>query len=355
MTDPVSTGPVPTDDVLTTIDGNAGRLRLNRPRAIHALTEPMCTAMIAALQRWRGDDTIEIVLIDHTEGRGFCAGGDVVEASRDAAVARAFFREEYRLNHLLFTYAKPVVAFMDGVTMGGGVGISQPAKYRIATENTLYAMPETAIGLFPDVGGGWYLSRLPGAFGEYLALTGARLDGAECVALGLATHYVPTARLAELKTALCERPRDLDALIDVAAISPPDAGILAHAGEIDRLFAQTRLEDVLAALERDGSDWAQAQLGTLRKKSPQSCKVSLRLVLDGRVRADFADEMRAEYGIAVHVCQRPDFHEGVRALLVDRDNRPVWDPATPDAVTDHMIDTIFAPLDDRQEWTPLGR
>ena len=344
-----------TDDVLTVTDGSAGRLRLNRPRAIHALTEAMCTAMIAALQHWRGDDAIEIVLIDHAEGRGFCAGGDVVEASRDAAVAHAFFHEEYRLNHLLFTYAKPVVAFMDGVTMGGGVGISQPARYRIATENTLYAMPETGIGLFPDVGGGWYLSRLPGAFGEYLALTGARLDGSECAALGLATHYVPTARLADLKAALAERPREIDALIEAAAIEPPPAGILAHRAEIDRLFAKTQFEDVLAALERDGGDWAGAQLGTLRKKSPQSCKVSLRLVLDGRTRGDFADEMRAEYGIAVHVCQRPDFREGVRALLVDRDNRPVWNPAAPEDVTDHMIDTIFAPLSDDEAWTPLGR
>lgn len=344
-----------TEDVLTGVDGKVGRLRLNRPRAIHALTEAMCSAMIAALQAWRGDEAVEVVLVDHAEGRGFCAGGDVVEASRDAAVAHAFFHEEYRLNHLLFTYAKPVVAFMDGVTMGGGVGISQPARYRIATENTLYAMPETGIGLFPDVGGGWYLSRLPGAFGEYLALTGARLDGAECVALGLATHYVPSEKLAGLKAALTERPREIEALIEAAAVRPPPAGILAHAAEIDRLFAQARFEDVLAALEVDGSDWAGAQLGTLRKKSPQSCKVSLKLVIDGRRRATFADEMRAEYGVAVHVCQRPDFREGVRALLVDRDNRPVWNPATPEGVTDHMIDTIFAPLSDDQAWVPLGR
>jgi enoyl-CoA hydratase len=344
-----------TDAMLISVEGGAGRLRLNRPRAIHALTEAMCTAMIAALQAWRGDDAVEIVLVDHAEGRGFCAGGDVVEASRDADVAHAFFHEEYRLNHLLFTYAKPIVAFMDGVTMGGGVGISQPARFRIATENTLYAMPETGIGLFPDVGGGWYLSRLPGAIGEYLALTGARLDGAECLALGLATHYVPSAKLAGLKAALAHAPRDVEALIAGATIKPPPAGILTHRAEIDRLFAHRRLEDVLAALEADASDWACAQLGTLRKKSPQSCKVSLRLVLDARARTDFADEMRAEYGIAVHVCQRPDFREGVRALLVDRDNRPVWDPATADAVTDHMVDTIFAPLPDDQAWMPLGR
>jgi len=344
-----------TDDLLTMVEGQAGRIRLNRPRAIHALTTPMCTAMIAALQGWRGDPGVELVMIDHAEGRGFCAGGDVVHASTDPVAAAVFFHEEYRLNHLLFTYAKPSIAFMDGVTMGGGVGISQPCKYRVATENTLFAMPETGIGLFPDVGGGWYLSRLPGATGPYLALTGARLDGAECLALGLATHYVPSEALAGLKDAIAREPRRGEALLADAAIEPPAAGILANQPMIDRLFAHRRYEDVLAALADDPSQWAEATLGTLRRKSPQSCKVSLRLVLDGRGRADFADEMRAEYGIAVHVCQRPDFREGVRALLVDRDNRPVWNPATPEAVTDHMIDTIFTPLPDAEAWTPLGR
>ncbi|WP_419828152.1 enoyl-CoA hydratase/isomerase family protein [Sphingomonas sp.] len=343
------------DEVRTLVEGRAGRLRLDRPRAIHALTEGMCTAMIAALQDWRGRDEVEIVLVDHAEGRGFCAGGDVVEASRDAQVARSFFHEEYRLNHLMFTYAKPIVAFMDGVTMGGGVGIALPARWRVATENTLFAMPETGIGLFPDVGGGWYLSRLPGAMGEYLALTGARLDGAECLALGLATHYVPATRLDGLKAALAAEPRGAERLLDEAAVPPPPAAVLDHAADIDRLFAHATLEQVIEALEADGAGWAEATLKTLRRKSPQSCKVSLRLVLDARDRIDFADEMRAEYGIAVHVCQRPDFEEGVRALLVDRDNRPRWDPATPDGVTEHVIDRIFAPLGDDEDWTPLSR
>jgi enoyl-CoA hydratase len=344
-----------TDEVLTQIEGRAGRLRLNRPRAIHALTTGMCTAMIGALQEWRADSAVEVVLVDHAEGRGFCAGGDVVLASTDRAEARAFFHEEYRLNHLMFTYAKPIVAFMDGVTMGGGVGISQPAKYRIATENTLFAMPETGIGLFPDVGGGWYLSRLPGAMGEYLALSGSRLDGAECVALGLATHYVPSQALAGLKAAIAADPRSLVALLGDAAVAPPRAGIMDRQPEIDRLFAHERHEDILSALAAEGTEWAEATLKTLSRKSPQACKIGLRLVLDGRERTDFADEMRAEYGIAVHVCQRPDFAEGVRALLVDRDNKPIWNPATPEGVTDHMIDTIFSPLPEDEAWTPLGR
>ena len=344
-----------TDEVLTQVEGKVGRLRLNRPRAIHALTQPMCSAMIDALQAWRADQAVEVVLIDHAEGRGFCAGGDVVALASDAVAARAFFHEEYRLNHLLFTYAKPTVAFMDGVTMGGGVGISQPAKYRIATENTLFAMPETGIGLFTDVGGGWYLSRLEGHMGEYLALTGARLDGAECVALGICTHFVPSEALPALKAAIADDPGALEALLDDAAIAPPAAGILDKRDMIERLFVADRYEDILAALAADKSDWAAAQLRTLGKKSPQTCKVCLRLVKNGRERVDFADEMRAEYGVAVHVIQRPDFAEGVRALLVDRDNKPVWNPATPEAVTDQMIDTIFSPLSDDEAWTPLGR
>jgi enoyl-CoA hydratase len=343
------------DELLASIDGKAGRLRLNRPRAIHALTEGMCTTMIAALQAWRDDPAVEAVLIDHAEGRGFCAGGDVVALSTDAALARSFFHEEYRLNHLLFTYAKPTIAFMDGVTMGGGVGISQPCKYRIATENTLFAMPESGIGLFPDVGGGRYLSRLEGAMGEYLALTGQRLDGAECFALGLATHYIASSSLTGLKAAIGSDPQSIEALLDAASTKPPPAAILEKRPLIDRLFAHRRLEDVLAALAADGSQWAEATLGTLARKSPQSCKVGLKLVLDGRARTDFEEEMLAEYGIAVHICQRPDFREGVRALLIDRDNRPVWNPATPEGVTDHMIDTIFAPLSDAEAWTPRGR
>jgi len=344
-------------DLLTPIDGRVGRLRLNRPKAIHALTREMCTAMIAALLPWREDPAVEAVILDHAEGRGFCAGGDVVMLARsgagDGSEARAFFFEEYRLNHLLFTYAKPVVAFMDGITMGGGVGISQPCRFRVATENTRFAMPETAIGLFPDVGGGWYLPRLPGRTGQFLALTGARLDGSECFHLGLATHYVPSLALDDLKARIAAEPDRLEALLDESSATPPEPRIAGNRERIDRLFASDDFEAVLAALEADGSDWAAKELATLRGKSPQACKVSLRLLYDGGLMAGFADEMRQEYAVASRVVQRHDFVEGVRALLVDKDNRPRWEPRAPEAVTDHMIDTIFAPMPDGEEWTPL--
>lgn len=344
-------------DVITNVEGSVGRIRLNRPKAIHALTKDMCTAMIAALTQWRADESVKAVMIDHAEGRGFCAGGDVRMLAESGAVdgteARAFFHEEYRLNHLLFTYAKPVVAFMDGITMGGGVGISQPAKYRVATENTRFAMPETAIGLFPDVGGGWYLSRLPGRTGQFLALTGARMDGAECRYLGLATHYLPHDALEELKARIIDHPERIEGALGQASNTAPEPRIADNLLQINKTFASDRLEEILSALEKDSSDWASTELATLRTKSPQACKVSLRLLAEGARMQDFADEMRQEYAVAAKVVQRPDFIEGVRAVLIDKDNAPHWNPATPDGVTDHMIDTIFAPMPEGEEWTPL--
>ena len=344
-------------DVITHIDGLAGRIRLNRPKAIHALTKEMCSDMIAALLEWRGSGGVKAVMIDHAEGRGFCAGGDVrmlaESGAGDGAGARAFFHEEYRLNHLLFTYQKPTVAFMDGITMGGGVGISQPCEFRVATENTRFAMPETAIGLFPDVGGGWYLPRLPGRVGQFLALTGARLDGAECHYLGLATHYLASETLEEVKQRIAEHPERIGGILGEQSVKAPEARIAENIGRINKIFATDRFEDILDALETEGSEWAQAELAALKGKSPQACKVSLRLLADGAKMADFADEMRQEYAVAAHVVQRHDFVEGVRALLVDKDNAPRWNPATPEGVTDHMIDTIFAPLPEGEQWMPL--
>jgi enoyl-CoA hydratase len=345
-----------TSDVLTSIEGPVGRIRLNRPKALHALTTDMCVAMLDALDAWRADPAIEAVLLDHAEGRGFCAGGDIrmlaESGAADGVAARAFFHTEYRLNHRLFTYAKPTVAFMDGITMGGGVGIACPCDFRVATENTKFAMPETGIGLFPDVGGGWYLSRLPGRIGQYLALTGHRLDGAECLALGLATHYVPSAALDDAKARIAADAQAIAATLDAIGETPPEAKILAQRDAIDRLFASDVLEDIYAALEADGGDWATQQLATLRTKSPQTMKVSLRLLHEGQMMATFEDEMRQEYAIGSRVVQRHDFLEGVRAVIVDKDNAPRWDPATPDDVTDHVIDQIFAPLSPADEWTP---
>ncbi|RHW16943.1 enoyl-CoA hydratase/isomerase family protein [Sphingomonas gilva] len=344
-----------TEDLTTHVEGPTGRIRLNRPKAIHALTTAMCEGILEALEAWRADDAVRCVLIDHADGRGFCAGGDIrmlaASGAKDGGEARQFFHTEYRMNHRLFTYVKPTIAFMDGITMGGGVGISQPCRYRIATENTRLAMPETGIGLFPDVGGGWYLSRLPDRIGQYLALTGHRLGGAECLALGLATHFLPAAALEEAKQRIAGGEAVETVLTDLSA-DPGEARILTHREDIARLFALDRLEEVFAALEGDDGAFAAETLATLKTKSPQTMKVSLKLLKDGAGMQDFADEMRQEYAVGSRVVQRHDFLEGVRAVIVDKDNAPRWDPATPEGVSDHVIDQIFAPLPADEEWTP---
>lgn len=342
-------------DLQLSIDGAVARIRLDRPKPLHALNLAMCEGMSGALERWRSDSAVGAVMIDHAEGRGFCAGGDIRmladSGAGDGAEARAFFAAEYRLNHALFAYAKPTVVVMDGVTMGGGVGIALPCRFRVATENTKLAMPETGIGLFPDVGGGWYLSRLPGRLGQYIALTGYRLDGAEAHALGLATHYLPAAALDEAKRRITHTPQEIGRVLDALAQTPGDAKLVAHREDIDRLFAADVLENIFAALETDTGEWAAAQLATLRTKSPLSMKVSLRLLHEGATMPTFEDEMRQEYAVATRMVQRHDFTEGVRAVIVDKDNAPRWEPAMPDAVSDHVVDQIFAPLNDGA-WAP---
>ena len=346
-----------TDELIVRREGIAGFLTLNRPKAIHALTAAMDHAMTEALLAWRDDDGVQVVIIDHSEGRGFCAGGDIAflrnSALTDNGVSGLqFFYEEYQLNHLLMTYPKPVVAFVDGIVMGGGVGIAQPAKYRVATENTRFAMPETGIGLFPDVGGGWHLSRLPGRIGQFLALTGARLDGAECLWAGLATHYLPAEALVEAKARIVQG-HEPGQVLSALAVTPPAARIEANATQIARHFASDRFEDILASLEADDSEWAAKELATLRAKSPQTCKVALRQLHDSLECPDFAANMVMEYRIAARVLTRPDFAEGVRAVIVDKTNDPQWNPATPEEVSDELIDSIFAPLGEGKEWKPL--
>jgi enoyl-CoA hydratase len=348
-----------TDDILLKVEGHAGFISLNRPLALNALTLPMVHAMTEALLEWRDDAAVKCVVIDHADGRGFCAGGDIAflrnSAINDGGVSgRKFFHDEYQLNHLLFTYPKPVVAFMDGICMGGGVGISQPARFRVATENTKFAMPETGIGLFPDVGGGWYLSRLEGRVGQYLALTGSRVAGPECLALGLATHYLPSSALVEAKARIAsEDVEHLDGILSTLSETPPASKIVETLLQINRHFASDQFEDILESLEGDESEWAMKELAALRTKSPQTCKVALRQLAESLKLTDFVDNMAMEYRIASRVLVRPDFAEGVRAVIVDKDNAPQWDPATAEGVTEALVDAIFAPLPVQEEWKPL--
>ena len=344
-------------EVLVRIEGRVGRLTLNRPQALHALTTNMCEILTDALVAWRDDPAVDLVLLDHSGERGFCAGGDIrmlaQSGAADGKAAREFFFKEYRLNHLLFAYRKPVVAIMDGVTMGGGVGLAAPSQYRVATERTTFAMPETGIGLFPDVGGGWFLPRMPGHIGLWLALTGARLKAADCELVGIATDFIPSGQVEAFKAALLADPAAVETLLtqfEGDAGRPP---LAQHQDEIDRIFGLESVEAIVAALEAAGTDWAAEQLKVLATKSPQTLKVAFRQLARGAKAASFADNMEMEYRIGARVVSRHDFIEGVRAVIVEKDNAPKWNPATLEGVTEAMLDEIFAPLPSGEAWSPL--
>jgi enoyl-CoA hydratase len=354
MTDPVAEPPV-----LIRVEDGVGRITLNRPRALHALTRQMCELMTAALLAWKDGAAVELILLDHAGERGFCAGGDIrmiaESGAGDAGEAKEFFLAEYRLNHLMMVYPMPIVAIMDGITMGGGVGISQPADLRIVTERTLYAMPETGIGLFPDVGGGWHLPRMPGQSGLWLALTGARLRADECLALGIATHYVESASLEALKLAVRAAPASAKDVVERFASEVGEARVDKNRQRINRLFGHDSMEAIFAALEAesDGENWAFKELRTLKTKSPQAMKVTLRQLRTGAAMGSFAEVMAMEYRLGGRVVRSHDFQEGVRAVIVDKDQAPRWEPASLEGVTDAMLDEFFAPLPADQEWTPL--
>ncbi len=348
MTDP---------EVQIFLDGAVGRITLNRPSALHALTTNMCVLITDALVTWLDNPIVKLVMIDHSGERGFCAGGDIrmlaESGAGDGVAARKFFFIEYRLNHLLFEYPKPVIVIMDGVTMGGGVGLAAPARYRVATERTTYAMPETGIGLFPDVGGGWFLPRMPGHIGLWLALTGARIKAADCELVGIATDFIESGKIAEFKAAVVADPAAVETILtefEGDAGRPP---LATHQDEIDRLFGAADVEKIAAGLERANTDWARDQLRVLATKSPQTLKVAFRQLALGGVAKSFAENMAMEYAIGARVVQRHDFLEGVRAVIVDKDNAPKWNPPRLEDVTEVMLDEIFSPLPSAEAWSPL--
>ena len=327
-----------------------GHVTLNRPKAFNALTHDMCVRFDRQMREWSGSHDLATVVVTGAPGRAFCAGGDVralYDAGPKSPLTRDFFWDEYRLNRRLFRYPKTYVAIADGITMGGGVGVSAPAKLRVVTERTLYAMPETGIGLFPDVGGGYYLSRCPGQTGTYLALTGARIKAADLIDLGLYTHYVPSASIPDLMTAIeLEAPAGV---LKGLAAPPPEASILGplRAG-IDRCFAGDTVEDILSNLEREGGSWAETTRAALLRMSPLSLRVTLRQLREGAT-LDFEDCMKMEFRLVRRFMRGHDFYEGVRAALVDKDNQPKWQPASLADVPASLVDRCFAPLSDEPE------
>lgn len=344
-----------TDSVLTKVDGGVGYITLNRPDALHALNLDMCETIHAALRVWSQDPNVEIVVIDHAEGsRGFCAGGDIAmlreSGMSDGRKARAFFEEEYRMNAAIKAFPKPYLALIDGVTMGGGVGLSVHGSFRVATERTLFAMPETGIGLFPDVGGGWFLPRLRGALGTWLALTGARLKGADVAAAGVATHFLPSELISNLKVQIAGADFSAGAAEMLGEIlgrlthSVPAGSFETHRSVIDACFGFNRAEEIVKALNADGSEWALKQVETIASKSPETVKVALRQVREGGACETFEENMRMEYRIGWRKVQSADFIEGVRAVIIDKDHAPKWSPASLEAVSDLDVARYFEPL-----------
>lgn len=342
-----------TEDVLFEIRGAIGLITLNRPKALNALTVPMVDAMREMLAEWAADDAVKAVVVTAAGDKAFCAGGDIrflTESGKagDGGAAR-FWGDEYRLNTEIKRYPKPYIALIDGITMGGGVGISVHAPYRVATEKTLFAMPETGIGLFPDVGGSYFLPRLKGRMGYFLGLTGARLKAADTFHAGIATHYTTSANLPGVIERLAAG-EDVATVLASVHNDPGPAPIDAHIPDIDRLFVADTVEGILAALDADGGDFARAQAATIRTKSPTSLKLTLRQLQEG-AGLDFEDNMKMEFRLGQFVLAGKDFYEGVRAVIVDKDQSPKWSPPSLAEVSDADIAKAFAPLA-AGDWTP---
>jgi enoyl-CoA hydratase/carnithine racemase len=325
-----------TESVRAFVDGRIGRLVLSRPAALNALDREMIRALTASLQIWQHVPEIHAVVIEG-EGRAFCAGGDI-RAIRDAAVAgdsaaiEAFFGEEYALNRVIAEYAKPYVALVDGICMGGGIGVCVHGRFRVATEAAMFAMPETGIALFPDVGATYFLPRLPGALGMFLGLTGTRLAGADAVHAGLATHFVPKAKLQALSAAIAT---DGVASLAEFAEAPPPFTLAAELPAINRCFSAGSLAEILQRLTQEGA-WGEKIMATLRAMSPSSVLWSFGIVHRGAAR-DLPACLTAELRLTRHVTRHPDFVEGVRAMVIDKDRIPKWSPSAIEEVDARAI------------------
>ena len=339
--------------------GAMGRIVLNRPRALNALDLVMVDMMMGQLKSWEQDPSIKVVVIEGAGEKAFCAGGDIrglydARKSDDEEMLDAFYRREYHLNHYIANYPKPYVALMDGITMGGGVGVSIHGKFRVVTERTLFAMPETGIGFFPDVGGGYFLPRCPGQIGMYLGLTGARIKAADCLYAGLATHGVESAALDSLKEDLASAVFDGDAvaktkeILDRHATSFGAAPLAGHREEIDRTFAGSSVVAIFEALEREESEFGAQTRDTLTSKSPTALCVSFDQIRQGGDMT-LAQVLNMEYRMSQRMVCKPDLFEGVRAVIIDKDHAPKWQHGDVGQVDPREIAEYFAELPAEKE------
>lgn len=339
--------PADDDPILTSVERGTGVITLNRPKAINSLTHPMVTGMDVALRAWAHDDDVRAVVVGGAGERGLCAGGDVVaiyhSARAGGADARAFWFDEYRLNALIGDYPKPYVALMDGIVMGGGVGVSAHGNVRVVTETSKVAMPEVGIGFIPDVGGTYLLSRAPGRLGLHAALTGAPFGAADAIALGFADHYVPHAEL-EAFTAMVTADGP-EAAVTAYAQDPPASPLLAQQTWIDECYAGETVLDILAALRSHGEEAARDAADLVATRSPIACAVTLASVRRAATLATLEDVLVQEYRVSCASLRSHDLVEGIRAQLVDKDRNPQWSPATLADVTDDDVQAYFAPAD----------
>jgi enoyl-CoA hydratase len=340
-------------DLIVRREGAAGVIRLNRPKAINAVTLEMFRDVDKALDQFEADPAVALILLEGAGERGLCAGGDIralYDSSRAGGdLGKILWREEYILNARIAAFPKPYVAFMDGIVMGGGVGLAAHGSHRIVTDKTKLAMPEVGLGFFPDVGGTWLLSHSPGEIGTYFGLTGQTMNGPDAIYAGFADAVVPSAKLPALREALTKiragaRSADVKTTIDGFVTGETAGPVAALQPSIDRWFAHDRMEDIIAALHRDSSELAQSTLKTLNEKSPRGMVVTLKLLRLARGSSSLQECLVREYRAALQVFASDDFREGVRAAVIDKDRNPKWSPRGIEDVTPAMVAPYFAEI-----------
>ncbi len=335
-------------DVVIRREGRAGRITLNRPRALNALAYPMVAPMVEALRSWAHDPAVELVILDGAGVRGLCAGGDVVSLfnsrKEGTDLARRFWSEEYVLNALIGSFPKPFVAIQDGIVMGGGIGLSGHASHRIVTERSMLAMPETAIGLIPDVGGTWLLAHCPGQLGVFLGLTGHRMNAGDALYAGFADTCVAAAGLPGLIDVLVNSTEPVSVAIAQRAAAPPTSPLADHRAMIDRAFAHTSVEQIRDALLAETGDMAIKAAKAITPFSPLAMKTTLAAIRGAAKLPALERALEIEYRLCVRLFDRGEFAEGIRALLIDKDRKPAWNPARLEEVSDALVSSLFEPL-----------